>query len=719
MAAPDATDAATDNPYTADPDPKFAPVEELSEEDARDQAEQLRAALRYHDHRYYVANDPAIDDRTYDALFARLEALEDAFDLPTENSPTRRVGGEPLDELRTVEHVAPMLSIDSSGDPDEVREFDERVRRELARNGGGQRSLADFDGEDDESDGESDPADVTVEYVCEPKFDGLSIEVVYENGVYERAATRGDGVEGDDVTANVRTIGSVPQRLRGEYPDYLAVRGEIYMPREAFTAHNRERVERGDDPFANPRNAAAGTLRQLDPSITAERPLACFFFGVLDSSYGFETHEEQYAKLPEWGLRVTDRVAVVDGIEAAIDYRDRLGEDRESLDYEIDGAVFSVDDLAACERLGTTSRAPRWAYAYKFPARTETTRVTDITVQIGRTGRATPVALLDLVAVGGVEVSRATLHNPGEVEELGVNVDDEVRLKRAGDVIPYVTEVVDDGGEGTFAFPDRCPICDSPIDRDGPLAFCTGGVSCPAQLQRAVEHYASREGLDIEGLGEERIEQLIDAGLVESLPDLYDLREADLAALDGWGARSAANLRAELERSTEPALADFLTALGVPEVGSTTATALASEFGGLDAVMDAEEAALRDVPDVGPRVASEIREFFANERNRETIAGLRERGVEPEAIETRAGDELAGLTFVFTGGLSNATREEATEHVERHGARTTGSVSSNTDYLVVGDEPGQRKRDDADAADVPELTESEFEALLAERDAER
>ena len=719
MAAPDTADSVTDNPYTADPDPEFAPVEELSEEDARDQAEQLRAALRYHDHRYYVANDPAIDDRTYDALFARLEALEDAFDLPTENSPTRRVGGEPLDELRTVEHVAPMLSIDSSGDPDEVREFDERVRRELARNGGGQRSLADFDSEDDESDGESDPADVTVEYVCEPKFDGLSIEVVYENGVYERAATRGDGVEGDDVTANVRTIGSVPQRLRGEYPDYLAVRGEIYMPREAFTAHNRERVERGDDPFANPRNAAAGTLRQLDPSITAERPLACFFFGVLDSSYGFETHEEQYAKLPEWGLRVTDRVTVVDGIEAAIDYRDRLGAERESLDYEIDGAVFSVDDLAACERLGTTSRAPRWAYAYKFPARTETTRVANITVQIGRTGRATPVALLDPVAVGGVEVSRATLHNPGEVEELGVNVGDEVRLKRAGDVIPYVTEVVDDGGEGTFAFPDRCPICDSPIERDGPLAFCTGGVSCPAQLQRAVEHYASREGLDIEGLGEERIEQLIDAGLVESLPDLYDLREADLAALDGWGARSAANLRAELERSTEPALADFLTALGVPEVGSTTATALASEFGGLDALMDAEEAALRDVPDVGPRVASEIREFFANERNRETIAGLRERGVEPEAIETEAGDELAGLTFVFTGGLSNATREEATEHVERHGARTTGSVSSNTDYLVVGNEPGQRKRDDADAADVPELTESEFEALLAERDAER
>jgi DNA ligase (NAD+) len=716
MAAPDAVDSIADNPYIEDPDTEFAPVEELGEERAREQAERLRSALRHHDHRYYVESDPVVGDRTYDALFARLEALEDAFDLPAENSPTQRVGGEPLDELDTVDHVAPMLSIDSSGDPDEVREFDRRVRRELASGGGGQQSLAEFDSRGDESDGESDPVDVAVEYVCEPKFDGLSIEVVYENGVYERAATRGDGAEGDDVTANVRTIGSVPQRLRGEYPDYLAVRGEIYMPREAFTAHNRERVERGDDPFANPRNAAAGTLRQLDPSITAERPLACFFFGVLDASYDFSTHTERYAKLPEWGLRVTDRVAVVNGIEAAIEYRDRLGEDREDLDYEIDGTVFSVNDLAACERLGTTSRAPRWAYAYKFPARSETTRIADITVQIGRTGRATPVALLDPVEVGGVEVSRATLHNPGELEELGVNVGDEVRLKRAGDVIPYVTAVVE-GGERTFEFPARCPICDSPIERDGPLAFCTGGVACPAQLQRAVEHYASREGLDIEGLGEERVEQLIDAGLVESLPDLYDLREADLAALDGWGAQSAANLRDELDRSTEPALADFLTALGVPEVGSTTATALARKFGDLDAVMDADEEALRDVPDVGPRVASEIREFFANERNRETIAGLRERGVEPEAVEIEAGDELAGLTFVFTGGLSNATREEATEHVERHGARSTGSVSGNTDYLVVGDDPGQRKRDDADAADVPELTGSEFEALLAERDA--
>lgn len=703
-----AVDESGENPYVSDPETEFAPLEEVDEEQARDQVTQLREAIRYHDHRYYVESDPAISDRTYDALFSRLADLEAAFDLQEPDSPTQRVGGEPLDELSTVEHVAPMLSIDSSGDPEEVREFDERVRRELA-GGAGQQSLTDFE------DTKRDPEEIDVEYVCEPKFDGLSIEVIYEDGRYERAATRGDGYEGDDVTANVRTINSIPQRLRGEHPEFLAVRGEVYMPREAFQAHNRERVERGDDPFANPRNAAAGTLRQLDPAITAERPLECFFFGVLDSSVEFDTHAEQYNRLHEWGLRVTDRTDAVEDIEGALEFRDELGAEREALDYEVDGVVISVNDLAACERLGTTSRAPRWAYAYKFPARTEITQITDITVQIGRTGRVTPVALLEPVEVGGVEVSRATLHNPGEVEELGVNVGDEVRLQRAGDVIPYVVEVVDEGGEGTFEFPERCPVCDSAIERDGPLAFCTGGVACPAQLQRAVEHYASRGGLDIEGLGEERIEQLLDVGLVESMYDLYDLREADLARLEGWGEKSAANLLAELERSKQPPLSEFLTALGVPEVGSATATNLAREFGSLDGLMAASEDELEGVPDVGPRVASEIRHFFESEQNRETIEGLRERGVEPQVLKRAdAGDELDGLTFVFTGALSERTREEAQELVERHGANSTGSVSGNTDYLVVGEDPGRSKRDDAETEGVDELTEDEFESKLEE-----
>ena len=736
-----------ENPYVRDPKTDFAPVAALTAEEAREQVAELREALRYHDHRYYVANDPVIADRAYDALFDRLDALEAAFDLRTPDSPTQRVGGEPLSELETVEHVAPMLSIDSSGDPDEVREFDDRVRRALTDGDGddgdsddgsgsaGQQALDAFetggagdtgngdDGDTIVDDGSATApsdsgADAAIEYLCEPKFDGLSIEVVYEEGGYERAATRGDGVRGEDVTANVRTIRSVPQRLRGAYPEFLAVRGEVYMPRDAFREHNRKRIETGEDPFANPRNAAAGTLRQLDPAIVAERPLACFFFGVLESSHDFSTYAEQYERLPEWGLRVNDRSRVVAGIEAAIDYRDALLAARDDLDYEVDGTVITVDDVAAAERLGTTARAPRWAFAYKFPARTGTTRITDVTVQVGRTGRLTPVALLDPVDVGGVTVSRASLHNPAEIERMGVGVGDEVELERAGDVIPQVVEVIADAGE-QYEFPEQCPVCDSPVERDGPLAFCTGGVACPAQLQRAVEHYASREGLDVEGLGAERVEQLREEGLIESLPDLYDLDTDELAALEGWGETSAANLAGELEAARAPRLADFLTALGVPEVGSATARNLAHAFGDLDAVMDASEAELREVEDVGPRVAAEIRGFFDSERNRETIAGLRERGVEPrgpatEGIDEGGGDELAGLTFVFTGALAERTREEAEELVERHGVSATGSVSGNTDYLVVGENPGERKRADAESEGVRELSEAAFERELSE-----
>ncbi len=680
-------DEPEDNPYVRDPSTEFEPPESLSEADAEAQVEQLRAALRYHDYRYYVEADPVVSDATYDALFDRLAALEDAFDLASEDSPTRRVGGEPLDELETVEHVAPMLSIDSGGDAEDVREFDSRVRDAVG----------------------------DVSYLCEPKFDGVSIEVVYEDGEYVRAVTRGDGRRGDDVTENVRTVRAVPQRLGGDPPAELAVRGELYMPRDAFQAYNRERVEAGQEPFANPRNATAGTVRQLDPSVVAERPLSVFFFDVLDASVAFERHADHHERLPEWGLPVNDRVAVVEDVEAAIDYRDRLLAERDDLDYETDGVVLKVDDLGDCEELGATSAAPRWAFAYKFPARSEETTIREIAVQVGRTGRLTPVALLDPVDVSGVTVSRASLHNPDQIEALGVDVGDRVRVERAGDVIPYVAEVLEHAGESHFAMPERCPACGSAVERDGPMAFCTGGLACPAQLKRAVQHYASREALDVEGLGEERVEQLVEAGLVESIPDLYDLAVEDLAALEGWGETSAENLLAELAAATEPALADFLVALGVPEVGPTLARNLATHFGTLDAVMEADEDELRAVEDVGPTVAGEIREFFASERNREVVAALRERGVEPEAAEGAAGDELAGLTFVFTGALDGYTRDEAEDLVERHGGSATGSVSSNTDYLVVGADPGTTKREAADEHDVPRLTEEEFEALLDER----
>ncbi|MFW6265197.1 MAG: NAD-dependent DNA ligase LigA [Halanaeroarchaeum sp.] len=698
---------APDTPYVRDPDTDFDPVGTLTEEAAENQADALRAAIRYHDYRYYVENDPVIADRTCDRLFERLQELEDAFDLQTEDSPTRRVGGPPLDDLETVENVVPMLSIDSSGEPAAVRDFDARVRRAVG----------------------------DVSYVSEPKFDGLSVAVIYEEGRLVRAATRGDGTEGEDVTANVRTIASVPQRLRGDYPNFLAVRGEVYMPREAFHAFNRERVEAGEDPFANPRNAAAGSLRQLDPSVTADRPLECFFYDVLaagenrqvveetDASRGargvedLPTHSSEHERLPDWGLRVErDWYEVTDDIEDALAFRDEMLDQRDDLPFEVDGIVIKVDDREACASLGTTARHYRWAYAYKFPARSEVTTIVDVVVQVGRTGRLTPVALLEPVDVGGVTVSRASLHNGSEIEAMGVDVGDVVRIERAGDVIPYVAEVVESNSDGHFEMPDACPVCDSPVARDGPLHYCTGGLQCPAQLVQGLHYFGGDDGLDIDGLGEQTAETLVEAGLVEEdVADLFDLTEADLLELEGWGTRSARNLLEEIERAKEPDLATFLAAIGIPEVGPTVARDIARHFGDLDGVMEADVADLRAIDGIGPSVAERVTDFFGNERNRRVVERLRERGVDPQPVETDAADELAGLTVVFTGSVEGYTRDDLERLVESHGGSATGSVSGNTDYLVVGENPGQSKRDAADANDVPTLDPAAFFEMLAER----
>ncbi|ADB62507.1 DNA ligase, NAD-dependent [Haloterrigena turkmenica DSM 5511] len=681
-------DEDAENPYLRDPPTDFAPVGELSEDEAREQVELLREAIREHDRRYYVESDPVIADRTYDALFARLRDLEDAFGLEHPDSPTRSVGGEPLEEFETVEHVAPMLSIDQSGEEADVREFADRVQREVG----------------------------DVDYVCEPKFDGVSMEFVYEDGRLERAATRGDGREGDDVTRNARTIGSVPQKLHGDYPEFLAVRGEVYMPKDAFQAHNRERIERGEEPFANPRNATAGTIRQLDPSIVADRPLEVFFFDVLEASDLEDSHSAELERFPDWGLRVTDHVELADDIDEAIAYRDRMLEARDDLNYEIDGTVIKVDDRESREELGRTARHDRYAFAYKFPARAEVTPIVDVAVQVGRTGRLTPVALLEPVDVGGVTVSRASLHNPDEIEEKNVNVGDTVRVQRAGDVIPYVEEVVEKDSEGHYDLPDRCPVCDSAVERDGPMAFCTGGLACDAQLRRSIEYYAGDDGLDLEGLGEKSVRQLVDAGLLESVADLYELDREDLTDLEGWGETSAENVLAEIEASREPPLAEFLSALGIPHVGPTTARELAREFGTFEAFREAAEdepERLEDVPDVGETVAEQLHEFFTSEANAAAVDDLLEHVSPQESDLETGGDELEGLTFVFTGSLEGMTRGEAQEAVEAHGANATGSVSGNTDYLVVGENPGQTKRDDAAANDVPIIDEDEFRELLA------
>ncbi|ELY78584.1 NAD-dependent DNA ligase LigA [Natrinema pallidum] len=681
-------DENEENPYLRDPPTDFGPVEALSETAAREQVERLREAIREHDRRYYVESEPLIADRTYDALFGRLRELEVEFDLSHPDSPTRSVGGEPVEEFETVEHVAPMLSIEGSGDVEDVREFDDRVHRDVG----------------------------DVRYVCEPKFDGVSMEFVYEEGRLERAVTRGDGREGDDVTRNARTIGAVPQHLHGDYPDFLAVRGEVYMPKDAFQAYNRERIERGEEPFANPRNATAGTIRQLDPAVVAERPLAVFYFDVLAASELADTQYAELERLPDWGLRIADHVELATDIDEAIDYRDRMLEGRDELDYEIDGTVIKVDDREAREELGRTARHDRYAFAYKFPARAEVTPIVDVAVQVGRTGRLTPVALLEPVDVGGVTVSRASLHNPEEIAEKNVNIGDTVRVQRAGDVIPYVEEVVEKDSEGHYELPDACPVCDSPVERDGPMAFCTGGLGCDAQLRRSIEYYASDDGLDLEGLGERSVRQLVDAGLLDSVADLYELDRADLTDLEGWGETSAENLLAEIDASREPPLPDFLSALGIPLVGPTTARELAREFGTVEAFREAAETdpeRLERVSDVGDTVAETIHEFFLSEANAAVVDDVLEH-VSPQAVAIDTGDELAGLTFVFTGSLEDMTRGEAQDLVETHGANATSSVSGNTDYLVAGENPGATKQEDARDNDVPILDASEFRTLLEE-----
>jgi len=673
-----------DNPYVRDPDTSFAPVDDLGAATAREQARRLRAAIEYHNYRYYVANDPVIADRTYDALFDRLDDLESAFGLDDEHSPTRRVGGAPLDELETVEHVAPLLSLQSSGDADEIREFDRRIREAVG--------------------------DVT--YSAEPKFDGFSVEVVYEDGVFDRAVTRGDGEEGEDVSANLRTVGSVPLRLR-DAPDFLAVRGEVYMPRSGFQALNQRRIERGDDPFANPRNAAAGTVRLLDPSTVADRPLDVFFYDVIETSATVASQREAFALLRELGFRVNDETTLVEDVAAALDYRDRLMAAREDLEYEIDGVVAKVDDVGKREQLGATARHPRWAFAYKFPARTGETTVERIVVQVGRTGKLTPVALLDPVDLQGVTISRATLHNATQIRDLGVHAGATVRIERAGDVIPEVSEVVadDESDSESFAMPETCPVCDGPVVREGEHHYCTN-ASCPAQLRRRLQHFCSRDAMDIEGVGEAAADQLVETGLVASLADLYTLDIADLAALDGWGERSAENLLAELERSKSVDLGTFVYALGIRHVGTERARALAAAFS-LEELLAASVDDLLAVEDVGPEVAEAVVSYFDVEANVETVERLLDAGIDPQRQDR--GDELDGLTLVFTGSLQGYTRSELSNLLETHGANVTSSVSGETDYLVVGENPGQRKRERADAEGVETLDPAAFETRILSR----
>ncbi|MGD9374514.1 MAG: NAD-dependent DNA ligase LigA, partial [Anaerolineae bacterium] len=654
----------------------------------------------YHNHRYYVLDDPVISDAEYDWLMQDLQALEEAYpELRTPDSPTQRVGGEPRQELGVVEHPSPMLSLKAVYDEDDVRNFDETCRSELGRE--------------------------TIAYMAEPKYDGLAVELIYQDRHLTTAGTRGDGDTGEDITANVKTIKEVPLKLhspeKGPAPEELVVRGEIYMRKAEFEDLNRQRAEEGEEPFANPRNAAAGSVRQLDPKVTARRPLHIFLYAIADPDpHQFETHEQVLESLPRWGLPVNEeRSRVCGDVDAALAYHQDMAKVREELPYEIDGVVYKVNRLDDWKVLGSRTRDPRWALAYKFEPRRATTDLEEIEVQVGRTGKLTPVAILEPVHIGGVKVSRASLHNQSEIERKDIRIGDRVLVERAGDVIPQVVKPIPDqrdGSEQEFHMPEECPVCGTKVvmSADKKQAHCPN-LNCPAQLRGRINHYASRQALDIEGLGPKRTQQLIDNDLVSRLSDLYQLTKDALLSLEGYADKSAQNLLDEIEASKETTLARFLYGLGIPLVGEHMVRVLAGEYETLDGLMATSQEDLEEIDEIGPEVARSLVAFLAEEENQQIIEEIRDAGLSltnPYAAERD--QPLDGLTFVFTGELDRWTRDEVQRFVEQLGGRATSSVSGQTDYVVAGPGAGS-KLDEAQERDIPVLDEKEFTDFVEER----
>jgi DNA ligase (NAD+) len=667
-------------------------------------AAELRAQIAQHDYRYYVLDDPQVSDAEYDRLMRELRALEEADPaLITPDSPTQRVSGAASAAFGEVVHQVPMLSLDNAFTDADLEAFDRRIHERLD-------AVGDLD------------------YVAEPKLDGLAVTVIYREGLLERAATRGDGVRGEDVTANVRTIRAVPQRLRPGAPRLLEARGEVFMTIAGFQRMNDQARERGEKVFVNPRNAAAGSLRQLEARISASRPLSMFFYGLgmLEGASLPPRQGELLDMLRKLGLPVSPQTQAVRGVAGCLDYYRRIAEQRRTLPYEIDGVVYKLDSRADQERMGFVSRAPRWAIAHKFPADEAVTIVKDIHFQVGRTGALTPVARLEPVFVSGVTVSNATLHNIDEVRRKDVRIGDTVVVRRAGDVIPEVVRVVPDRRPPEaveVALPERCPVCQSQVLRvEGEaVARCTGGFTCRAQRQEALRHFASRRALDIEGLGDKLVEQLVDRGAVRTPADLYSLSLPQLAELERMGEKSAANLLASIEKSKSTTLPRLLYGLGIRDVGEATALALARHFGSLERLMSADEAAIRQVPDIGPVVAAHVAAFLASAEHRSVIKDLRDNGVKWPDVTAAPSDSdrpesLAGQTFVLTGTLQGMTREAAQEALTARGAKVSGSVSKKTSYLVAGSDPGS-KLGRARELGVRVLDEEQFLALLRESGA--
>ncbi len=663
--------------------------------------ESLREQIRHHNYRYHALDDPEIPDAEYDRLMRRLQALEREHpELVTDDSPTQRVGDAPIAAFGTVRHDVPMLSLDNAFAEEELRDFHRRVSERL------------------ELEADADK----LSYAAEPKLDGAAVSLLYEDGRLVRGATRGDGTTGEDITHNVRTIDAIPLRLIGTgYPKSLEVRGEVFMPKAGFEAYNEKARAADEKTFVNPRNAAAGSLRQLDPKLTAARPLDMYAYSVgrIDGGDLPTTHSEVLDRLQSWGLKVCPERRVVEGVDGCLAFYEDIGARRDDLPYEIDGVVYKVDDLQQQRELGFVSRAPRWAIAHKFPAQEELTSVEGIEFQVGRTGALTPVARLSPVFVGGVTVSNATLHNIDELHRKDVRVGDTVTIRRAGDVIPEVVGVIKSRrpkGTRPVQLPEHCPVCGSAVSRedDEAVSRCTGGLYCSAQRAEALKHFVSRRAMDIEGLGAKLIEQLVDIDRIKTPADIYSLTRDELAEMERMGEKSADNLVTAIEASRATTLDRFLFALGIREVGEATAAGLAAYFGQFDAIVAATEEELLAVPDVGPIVASRIRGFFDEPHNREVIQALREHGVAWEESEPQrdAGDgPLAGKTFVLTGTLPSMTRDEAKKRIQAHGGKVTGSVSKKTSYVVYGEKTGSKLKK-AQSLDVETIDEAMLLELL-------
>jgi DNA ligase (NAD+) len=660
--------------------------------------DQLRTEIKQHDYSYYVLDAPSIPDSEFDRLMRQLISLESDYpDLVTPESPTQRVGGQPSEGFDEVRHQTPMLSLANAFSDEEIHQFHQRVIKGLEIS--------------------------NVTYAAEPKLDGVAISLRYESGVLQQAATRGDGTTGEDVTSNVRTISAIPLQLRaggssGAWPASLEVRGEIYMPLAGFRAYNQQAVEQGLKELVNPRNAAAGSLRQLDPRLTAKRPLAFYAYAAVAAKGIPESHYATMQHLKEWGFPVNPEIRRVQDAEGCVAYYRAMAEKRASLSYDIDGVVYKVDLKEQQETLGFVSRAPRWAIAQKFPAQEEITRLLDIDIQVGRTGALTPVARLEPVFVGGVTVTNATLHNLDEIRRKDVRAGDWVVVRRAGDVIPEVARIVIERRQGDpaeFEMPEVCPVCGSAVERvQGEAVFrCTGGLICPAQRKQSIMHYASRRALDIEGMGGKLVDQLVESGLVHSIADLYSLGRDQLTALERMGDKSADNLLAELERSKSPDLDRLLYALGIREVGEVTAHSLAQFFGSLEKIASASEEDLTEVPDVGPIVAGHVRAFFAQAHNREIIAALELAGLLWRPVEANQGEQpLAGQTWVLTGALG-MPRARAKNQLESLGAKVSASVSAKTSVVLAGEAAGSKLRK-AESLGIEVMDEDRFRQIMSE-----